>query len=87
MSIVSDPVLRSSVAPLLAELDRIAAVVESRRAAEDRARIEALTREISQLRAVVAHLRAGAGPLPASLRPAVARAALEAAESAEIAGG
>lgn len=68
----------SAVAPLLHELDRIAGAVESRRAAEDRALIEALTREVAELRAAVAHLRAGAGPLPARLRPAVARAAVTA---------
>lgn len=64
----------SVVDPLLRELDRIAGSVESRRAAEDRALIDALTHEVAQLQAAVAHLRAAATPLPGHLRPAVARA-------------
>ncbi len=65
-----------AISPLLRELDRIAAAVDSRRAVEDRAEIDALTREVAELRATVAHLRAAAGPLPARLRPVLARAAL-----------
>lgn len=65
-----------AISPLLCELDRIAAAVESRRAVEDRAEIDALTREVAELRATVAHLRAGAGPLPVRLRPVLARAVL-----------
>lgn len=76
MDSVSDDRAGSIVAPLLRELDRIAGAVESRRAAEDEARIEALTREVTALRVAVAHLRAAARPLPTHLRPVVARAGL-----------
>jgi hypothetical protein len=41
-----------------------------------RVTIEALHREVADLRRTVAHLRAGAGPLPAHLRPVSARAVL-----------
>lgn len=61
---------------ILHELDRIAGAVESRRAADDRTTIDALTREVADLRRTVAHLRAGAAPLPAHLRPVLARAVL-----------
>lgn len=63
---------------ILHELDLITGAVESRRAADDRVLIEALRREVTDLRRTVAHLRAGAGPLPAHLRPALARAVLAA---------
>jgi uncharacterized coiled-coil protein SlyX len=46
------------LAPVLQELSRIAGDVESARAAEDRATIEALRKEVAELRAVVARLRA-----------------------------
>lgn len=64
---------------ILRELERIAGAVESRRAADDRATIDALTREVADLRATVAHLRAardGGRPLPGRLRPVLARAVL-----------
>ncbi|WP_300015408.1 hypothetical protein [Pseudonocardia sp.] len=61
---------------ILRELDRLTGVVESQRAADDRVAIEALRREVADLRRTVAHLRAGAGPLPVHLRPVLARAVL-----------
>jgi hypothetical protein len=70
------------IRPLLHELDRIAGAVESRRAAEDRVVIEELTREVSQLRAAVAHLRAAATPLPRRLQRVVARAVVAAEQPA-----
>jgi hypothetical protein len=65
-----------ALAPVLRELSRISGSVESRRAAEDRATIEALRREITELRAAVARLRASRGPVPEALRPVVARSVL-----------
>jgi len=65
------------LAPVLHELSRISGSVESRRAAEDRATIEALRREITELRAAVAQLRSSRGPVPEALRPVVARSLLE----------
>jgi hypothetical protein len=62
------------LAPVLHELSRIADCVESRRAADDRATIEALRRELAELRAAVAALRSSRGPVPISLQPVVARA-------------
>jgi len=73
---------------ILRELDRISGAVESHRAADDRATIDALTQEIADLRATVAHLRAGrptngaGAPLPARLRPVLARAVLAVKEPA-----
>jgi hypothetical protein len=63
----------AALAPVLRELSRIADCVESRRAAEDRATIEALRREVAELRAAVAQLRSSRGPVPISLQPVVAR--------------
>ncbi len=65
---------QSIVHPLLTELERIAGRVESDRALADQALIAGLREEVVQLRAAVAHLRAGATPLPTRLRPVVARA-------------
>lgn len=64
---------RSPLAPVLDELSRIADAVESERAAEDRATIEALRREVTELRAAVARLRASNLPVPNALQPVVAR--------------
>ena len=66
-----------ALAPVLRELSRISGSVESSRAAEDRATIEALRREITELRAAVAQLRASRGPVPEALRPVVARSVLK----------
>jgi hypothetical protein len=66
-----------ALAPVLHELSRISGSVESHRAAEDRETIEALRREITELRAAVARLRASRGRVPEALRPAVARSVLE----------
>jgi hypothetical protein len=66
----------SPIAALLGELDRICGRVETERAAADQAVIRELRREVAELRQAVAHLRAGGGPVPARLRPVVARAVL-----------
>jgi hypothetical protein len=68
------------LAPVLDELSRITGAVESERAAKDRATIDALRREVADLRAAIAHLRASRQPLPSSLRPAVARSLIDGAE-------
>lgn len=65
---------RSIVHPLLTELERIAGRVETERAAADQVIIAELHREVADLRAAVAHLRAGGKSLPGRLRPVVARA-------------
>jgi hypothetical protein len=72
--------LRGPLAPVLDELSRIADAVESERAARDRETIEALRKEVADLRAAVAHLRTSGKPLPASLRPAVARSLIDGAD-------
>ena len=64
------------IAALLGELDRICGRVDTERAAADQAVIRELRREVAALRQAVAHLRAGGGPVPARLRPVVARAVL-----------
>lgn len=64
----------SVVGPLLRELEAIAGRIDSERAATDQALISELRREIAELQAAVAHLRAGSASLPGKLRPAVARA-------------
>lgn len=64
-------------APLLAELERLTDLAESRRAAEDRATIEKLTREVTELRGAIARLRAER-PVPADLRTVVSRAMVDA---------
>ena len=66
----------SPIAALLGELDRICGRVDTERAAADQAVIRELRREVAELRQAVAHLRAGGGPVPARLRPVVARAVL-----------
>jgi hypothetical protein len=71
---------RGPLAPVLDELSRITGEIESDRAAKDRATIEALRKEVADLRAAVAHLRVSRQPLPASLRPAVARSLIDGAE-------
>ncbi|GLZ02818.1 hypothetical protein Acsp03_02850 [Actinomadura sp. NBRC 104412] len=71
---------RGPLAPVLEELSRITGAVESDRAARDRATIEALRKEVADLRAAVAHLRVSRRPLPASLRPAVARSLIDGAD-------
>ena len=65
---------QSIIHPLLTELERISGRVDTERAAADQALIADLRREITELRAAVAHLRAGATALPGRLRPVVARA-------------
>jgi polyhydroxyalkanoate synthesis regulator phasin len=54
----ADPGQDGPLAPVLQELSRIAGDVETARAAEDRETIEALRREVAELRATVARLRA-----------------------------
>ncbi len=70
---------RSTVEPLLRELERISGAADTERACADQALIVELRREIDELRAAVAHLRSGASPLPGRLRPVVARAMIETA--------
>lgn len=63
------------LAPVLHELSRITGAVESERAERDRATIEALRREVLELRATVARLRGSRTVLARTTRPVAARPA------------
>ena len=65
------------LAPVLRELDRISQSLQVDRPCGCQETIAALRREISELRAAVAHLRASRTGVPKELRPAVARALLD----------
>jgi hypothetical protein len=80
--------------PIVRELARIAHLAESREPAEDhrvadlQAELVALRAEVAGLRRAVAHLRSSNAPVPAELRPVVARAVLqEATEPTAATGG
>lgn len=73
------PATDGLLAPLVAQLRRIAEVAEVREA-EHLATIEQLEEEIRRLRETVAHLRMSTAPVPAHLRVVVARAMCEAGE-------
>jgi hypothetical protein len=64
------------LAPLVREVERIAAVAESRDL-EHLAEIRRLEREVRSLRETVARLRTSTAPVPAHLRLVVARAMCE----------
>jgi hypothetical protein len=66
----------SQLAPVVHELSRITDAIRSGRSADDQALIDALSKEVTELRAAVAHLRASRGPVPHALRPVVARSAV-----------
>jgi hypothetical protein len=68
------------LAPLVAQISRIAALAEDREA-EHLATIGRLEEEIRRLRETVAHLRTSTSPVPAHLRVVVARAMCEAADA------
>lgn len=57
------------LSPVMHELSRITGAVESERAERDRATIEALRKEVTELRATVAQLRASRPPAARPPRP------------------
>jgi hypothetical protein len=65
------------LAPVLRELDRISQSLQVGRPCDCQETIAALRREVSELRAAVAHLRASKFGVPKELRPVVARALLD----------
>jgi hypothetical protein len=64
------------LAPVLRELDRISQSLQVERPCGCQGTIDALRREVAELRAAVAHLRASRIGVPNDLRPVVARALL-----------
>jgi hypothetical protein len=71
------------LAPVLRELDRISQSLQVERPCDCQETIAALRREVSELRAAVAHLRASRSGVPKDLRPVVARALLDSEATAE----
>jgi hypothetical protein len=65
------------LAPVLRELDRISQSLQVERSCDCQETIAALRREVIELRAAVAHLRASRFGVPKDLRPVVARALLD----------
>jgi len=65
------------LAPVLRELTRISQSLQVERPCGCQETIDELRREVSELRAAVAHLRASRIGVPKDLRPVVARALLD----------